>query len=202
MSLPISNYIVDDTNNQIYFTNGISEYIASITPGIYNSDNIVTAVKTAMEATGFGGTVTVTFSENTYMLTIASTVNFGLQFETYGDNSASHILGFDDLDTVVAASCTGNNSINLSIPPCIFIKINEFPITCRSANGYNGTFPIYINTISGEINFYFPNIQYESCTYNTTSQLNLLHISLIDPRSGLLFDINDNEWTMLLQLEY
>jgi hypothetical protein len=45
------------------------EYIASITPGIYNSDNIVTAVKTAMEAIGFGGTVTVTFSENTYMLT-------------------------------------------------------------------------------------------------------------------------------------
>jgi hypothetical protein len=31
-----------------------------------------------MEATRFGGIVTVTFSENLYMLTIASTVNFGL----------------------------------------------------------------------------------------------------------------------------
>jgi hypothetical protein len=72
---------------------GISEYIASITPGIYNSDNIVTTVKTAIEATGFGGTVTVIFSENTYMLTIASTVNFGLQFETYGD-SLSHFVQY------------------------------------------------------------------------------------------------------------
>jgi hypothetical protein len=45
-------------------------------------------------------------------------------------------------------------------------------------------------------------MQYEFYTYNTTSQLNLLHISLIDPKTGLLFDINDNEWTMLLQLEY
>jgi hypothetical protein len=73
LSLPISNYMVDTTNNQIYFTDGVTEYIGNITPGIYNSDNIITAVKTAMEATGFGGTVTVTFSETTYKLTITST---------------------------------------------------------------------------------------------------------------------------------
>jgi hypothetical protein len=155
-----------------------------------------------MEATGFGGTVTVTFSENTYMLTIASTINFGLQFETYTTNSASHILGFDDLDTAVAASCTRNNSINLSIPPCIFLKINEFPVTCRSLNGYNGTFPIYINTISGEINFYFPNMHYEAQTHNTISQLNQLHINLLELRTRSLFDVNNNEWCCLLKLSY
>jgi hypothetical protein len=136
------------------------------------------------------------------MLTIASTINFGLQFKTYTTNSASHILGFDNLDTVVAVSYTRNNSINFSIPPCIFLKINEFPVTCRSSNGYNGTIPIYINTISGEINFYFPNMHYEAQTHNTTSQLNQLHISLLDPRTGLLFDINDNEWCCLLELSH
>jgi hypothetical protein len=52
-------------NIYIYIIYIITEYIGNITPGIYNSDNIVTAVKTAIEATGFGGTVTVTFSKNT-----------------------------------------------------------------------------------------------------------------------------------------
>jgi hypothetical protein len=202
LSLPITNYTVDSTNNLIYFTDRVTEYIATITSGIYTSNDITTAIKTAMEATGYGGVITATFSENTYMLTIDSTVNIELQFGTYSNNSASHILGFDDVDTAVSASLTGNNSINLSVPPCIFIKINEFPVTYRSSNGYNGMFPIYINTISGEINFHFPYTHFKSQTHNTKSQLNQLHISLLDPRTGLPFDINDNEWTMLLQLEY
>jgi hypothetical protein len=202
LALPLSNYTVNTTNNQIYFNDGVSDYIATITPGIYNSDNIITAIKTAMEATGYVGTITVTFSENTYKLTISSTTNFMLQFQTFTTNSASHILGFDELDTVLALSHEGDNSINLSIPPCIFLKIAEFPTMCRSSNGINGTFPIYINTISGEINYFYSNLFFENIAYNTISFTNMLHIQLIDPDTGNLFDINDNEISILLELEY
>jgi hypothetical protein len=139
LALPLSNYIINDSNNIIYFTDNVTDFEASIIPGIYNSDNIVVAIKTAMEATGFAGITTVTFSENTYRLTITSTVNVSLQFSTFMPNSAYQILGFDSIDTSLDIVHEGDNAINLSIPPCIFIKINEFPTMCRSFNGINGT---------------------------------------------------------------
>jgi hypothetical protein len=202
LAMPLSNYTINSTNNLIYFNDGVTDYIATITPGVYNSDNIVTAIKTAMEATGYAGTITVTFSENTYKLTISSTTNFMLQFQTLTDNSANHILGFDELDTVLALSHEGDNSINLSIPSCIFLKIAELPSMVRSSNGINGTFPIYINVISGEVNYFYSNLYFENVAYNTISFTNMLHIQLIDPDTGNTFDINDNDWSMLLELEY
>jgi hypothetical protein len=202
LALPIYNYTVDTTNNQIYFSDGVTNYTASITVGIYNSDNIITAIKIAMETTAYVGTVTVTFFEYTYKLTITSTTNFQLQFATYTTNSANYIMGFDEIDTALSLSYEGDNNIILSIPICIFIKINEFPSMCRFSNDINGTFPIYINTISGEISYFYSNFNFENVTSNTTSLLNNLHISLIDPDTGNLFNINGNEGSMLLCLEY
>jgi hypothetical protein len=204
LSLPITNYTINSYNNLIYFTDGVTDFTATITSGIYNSDNIVLAIKTAIEATAIVGTITVMFLENTYKLTITSTTNFALQFATYTTNSANYIMGFDEVDTASALSHEGNNSINLSIPSCIFVKINEFPTNCRSSNDINGTFPIYIyiNTISGEINFYFPNSQFNLVSNNIVSYLNNLIIQLINPDTGYLFDIQDSEWSMLLALNY
>jgi hypothetical protein len=150
-----------------------------------------------MKATGYVGTITVTFSENTYKLTITSTTNFALQFATYTTNLANHIMGFDELDTTSALSHKGDNSINLSIPPCIFIKINEFLVNCRSSKVSIEPFlsTSIINTISGEVNFYFPNNQFNLVSNSTVSYLNNL---TIHPDTGYLFDIQDSEWSMLL----
>jgi hypothetical protein len=202
LALPLSNYTINDSNNIIYFTDGVTDFEATIIPGIYNSDNIGLAIKNAMESVGYVGTISTYFSENTYTLTIISTTNFSLQFGTFMANSAYQILGFDLVDTSLDIAHEGDNAINLSIPPCIFIKINEFPIMCRSSNGINGTFPIYINTISGEINYFYSNLYFENKANNTISFTNMLHIQLIDPDTGDLFDVNDNEISILLELEY
>jgi hypothetical protein len=126
LALPLSNYTVNTTNNQIYFNDGVTDFIAIITPGIYNSDHIVTAIKTAMEATGYVGTITVTFSENTYKLTISSKTNFMLQFQSFTTNSANHILGFDELDTSLSLSHEGDNFINISIHLVYLSKLLNF----------------------------------------------------------------------------
>jgi hypothetical protein len=110
--------------------------------------------------------------------------------------------GFDSLDTSLAMLHEEDNSINLFIPLCIFIKIAEFPTMCRSSNNINGTFPIYINTVSGEINCFYSNLYFENISFNTISFTNMLHIQLIDPDTSSLFDINDNEISLLLELEY
>jgi hypothetical protein len=176
LAMPLSNYTINDTNNMIYFNDGVTDFAVRIIPGIYNSDNIGLAVKDAMKSTGYAGTISTYFSENTYTFSIISTTNFMLQFGTYTDNSANHILGYDPMDTALDIAHEGDNAINLSIPPCIFIKIAEFPTMCRSSNGVNGTFSIYINTISGEINYFY--LYFENITHSTISLTNMLHIQL------------------------
>jgi hypothetical protein len=99
LALPLSYYIINDSNNLIYFTDGVTDFEATIVPGIYNSDNIGLAIKNAMESVGYVGTISTYFSENTYTLTIISTTNFSLQFGTFMANSAYQILGFDPVNT-------------------------------------------------------------------------------------------------------
>jgi hypothetical protein len=67
----------------------------------------------------------------------------------------------------------------------------------RSSNGINGNFPIYINVISGKINYFYQNMNFENHATSTISLLNNLHISLIDPDTSDIFDINDNKWFCL-----
>jgi hypothetical protein len=133
LALSFSNYTINDSNNIIYFIDGVTNFEVTIIPGIYNSDNIGLAIKNAMKSVGYVGTISTYFSENIYTLTIVSTTNFSLQFGTFMANSAYQILGFDSVDTSLDIAHEKDNAINLSIPPCIFITINEYPTMCRSS---------------------------------------------------------------------
>lgn len=199
LNLPVTNYNINSANNIIYVNNGVTTSNAVITPGIYTATTILVAIKAAIEATGVGGTITATFSDLTYRVTIAGTVAFSLAFSNIL-NSSAHILGFPNVNTSSSTSHEGSYAINLSVPPCVFIRIDEFPVMCKSTNGVNGTYPVYLNTISGEISFHFDNTHYHNETSSTVSNINMLNVTLVDPRDGTLFDLNGNDWAMLLEL--
>ena len=201
LQLPISNFNVSSSNNIISVFDGVSTYNATVTPGIYDTISILPAIKSAIEATPYTGTITATYSDITQRLNITGTSNLSLAFSNT-TNSMASLLGFLNNDTVFGLSHISTNAINLSIPPCIFIKVNEFPMMCKSTNGVNGTFAIYINVISGEINFLYSNTHYEVEATSTLTNINRLNISLIDPRTNTLFDIQNNDWSMLLEFIY
>jgi hypothetical protein len=97
LSLPVTNYTIESDNNTIYFSDGIDEWVATVTPGIYNSETLLPAIKEAMEDTTYTGTITATYNETTCKLTIISTLPYLFQWGT--TNSIAHFLGFPDANT-------------------------------------------------------------------------------------------------------
>lgn len=199
LNLPVTNFNVNETNNIIYIFDGVDTHEAIVTPGVYDIVSILSAIKTAIEATPYTGTITATFDDTTLRLTITGTVNFSLAFDST-TNSMAHILGFGNTITTLGLTHTSLYSINLSVPPCVFIRINEFPVMCKSTTGISGTFPVYLNTISGEINFHFDKTHFNNESQGTLSNINMMNVSLVDPRDGSEFSIQGNDWTMLLEL--
>jgi hypothetical protein len=70
ISLPLTNYIINTLNNNIYFRVGVIDYIATITPGVYDYSTFLNQIKSAIELTGFGGIITVIYSDTTLKFTI------------------------------------------------------------------------------------------------------------------------------------
>jgi hypothetical protein len=93
ISLPLTNYIINTLNNKIYFRVGVTDYIATMTPGVYDYSTILSEIKTAMEATSFGGVITVLYSDSTLKFTINSTVSFLFTWGEFTISSAAYILG-------------------------------------------------------------------------------------------------------------
>jgi hypothetical protein len=198
LNLLLANY----TNNKIYFTNNVNNFVGTIASGVYDITTFLQAVKTAMESSRYGGTVIVTFSDLTYKLTINSSTSIFFQWGTFTSNFAYNLLGFLQGDTIFGFIHTADNSLNLSIPSCFFIYISQFPVMCRNVNNVVGTFPVYTTGNSGDISFLWERTHYELESTSTISSLNQLHIQLIDPRTGRRFDINNIDWAMLLELQY
>ncbi len=200
LALPLTNYIVDSTNQNIYFSDG-TDYVGAMTPGIYDYITILNEIKTAMEATAYTGTITATYDDSTFKFNIAGTIAFSLDFATYTSGSAAYLLGFNNSDTVSAASHTSDDVAHLSIPPYFYININEIPSVTRSTNGDVCTFPIFSQNISGYINYHWAQTHYELCIPGGTAPLQTMSINL-KYRSGLEFNLNDTDWCMLLELSY
>lgn len=201
VSIPQTNYIITSSNNKIYFTDGTS-YTATITEGIYDYITILPEIKTKMEATAYAGTITLTYNDN-FKFEFAGSVNFGFEFGTYTTNSMNEVLGFAQSDTAIAASHVADMASNLSIPPCMLIKIRELGthhIVTSSAK--YGTFIIYSNVVSGFVTQHFANTNMiEISEYNTTQPISQFNVELIDAYTGeplILY----SDWQFTLKLTY
>jgi hypothetical protein len=200
--LPLTNYIVDTSNQNIYFSDG-TDYIAILTPGIYDYVTILTEIKSAMEATAYAGTITAIYDVFTFKFTIVGTIAFSLTFETNTSNSAAYLLGFNLVDTGSATSHTGDDIAHLSIPPYFYINIDSFNSQTSSTNSENSTFVIFSQNISGYVNFHWHSTHYPLVIPGPPGNdaIQFLNIN-IRTRGGDYLNLNDTDWQMLLEFEY
>jgi len=101
-----TNIEVDSTNNYINFNEGGGEISATVDAGTYTLTEILTAIKTAMDAVG-GQEYTVTLNRATRKITISATSNFDLLIST---GSQSGISIWSDIGFTSGADLTSTNS--------------------------------------------------------------------------------------------
>ena len=146
-NIPKTEYLINDSNNKIHFSDDGTEYVATITNGNYTISTLVTAIKNAMETVGTS-TFTVTNDSVTNKITIVSSGStFSLLFnggsETYGEttrttypeSSAAEIIGFSKSDFTGALTYTGDFQYNLNGPTYVLLEIDDFD----NINGVHNT---------------------------------------------------------------
>ena len=199
--LPLTHYNVSSQNNKVYFTDGVTDYEATLVNGIYDTDSILDAVKVAMEATSYSGTITVTFDAIAHLYQISSSTNISLQFGTYTTNSISELLGYNNVNTALGLTHIANNVCNLSVPEYFFINLSGVNSNVQTTNSETGTFVVFITTNSGGVNYHFENTNYKSSSKWNVHPLQTVRVTLKE-RGNKIFDINGVNWSMLLKLSY
>jgi len=136
-SIPKTEYLINSTNNTIYFSeNGGSLITATIPTGNYTEATLATAIDNALETAGTDTyTVTVdTTLTNKFTITKSSGTlelffdggeeQHGTSTRTvYKENSIGPIIGFTATDLSGAATYTGQNQYNLSGPSYVLLKL-------------------------------------------------------------------------------
>jgi len=200
LSLPLTNYIIDSSNQNIYFKSD-SSFTAVLSPGIYDYVTLCDEIKRAMEATGYTGTITAYYSPVTLKFIITGTVAFMFEWGTYTTNSASYILGFNNGDTALGLTQYSTNVPQLSIPPYFYINIDAFPSLCRSSKGDNATFVIFSQYNSGFLNFHFDKTHYSLEIDGSIAPIQYFNVNL-KSRGDYPMNLNNCDWQMLLEFCY
>jgi len=202
ISMPNTIYNITSVNNLIYFSEGSTALVATITPGAYNSTSILTAISTAMTSSSTSSyTYTATFNQNTFMITITSTGSFTLTFSTNTTNSAGYILGFTT-NTSAGTSQTGNQVIQLNQPLFYYITISQFPICVKSTNSIDmATFVFSSTANAGNIETY--NVLQRYCEIFTYDNQNIKEIDVkLSLPNNQVPNLNGGDWIMILKIIY
>lgn len=152
---------VNDTNNQVYFTDSTTSRVGTLTNGYYDFTDIQSNLQTAMNDASTD-TFTVSGDTKTNKLTITSASNFRFTFGTNTTNTSRKLLGFTATDGSNNTTQTSNICVDLN--PYKQIFINVIQNDNRDIDGIN-----YFNTsliINGIGNFgdivrYVPNDNFD-----------------------------------------
>jgi hypothetical protein len=202
-SMPLTQYNIDSTNNQVYFSVDGDDFTAEITPGSYNVCTLCSELKRIMNLVSThifdiwydSGLLKLVF-------TILSFADFAFTFGTNTDNSAAHILGFLESDSVSAATILSDNAINLSLPLYFYIDIPQIGIHVRSTNENDfATFIVSSMQNSGGINVFNMFSSYQLLEQFGHSSLSAIDIR-IKERGNKLVDLQNADWQMVLRLFY
>ena len=136
--VPKTQYLINGSNNIIYFDEGAGEISATVAVGNYTPTTLGTALGNAMTTAG-GQTYTATADETlTNKYTISAAGGFSLIFvgdtvtynETtrtnYKTNSIGPIIGFPKTDLASNTTHTGTNQFNLNGDTYLLLHIQDF----------------------------------------------------------------------------
>ena len=139
-NVPKSEYLINTSNNKIYFTdNGSAELTATLPVGNYTPATLATAISTAMTTVATNTFTATVDSVLTNKFTIAVntgifTMDFKGDDEKYGntvrskyrDNSIGPVIGFSQIDVSGAGTYIGQNQYNLNGPTYVLLHIDDF----------------------------------------------------------------------------
>ena len=202
LSIPMTNYYINSTNNTIYFNSSSTSLSAQLNPGAYDYLTLGTEIKRVMEATAYSGTITVTYDTDDFLFTIAGTVAYYFEWDLFDTNTFAPVLGYPNVSTAPAAtSHTALYPSVLAIPQYFYIDIDQFNHMLQSTDNSNHTFPIFITALKGDILLHFENNNYNIDNIHGNHPIHKLDIKL-QSRDNVAYNINNSDWSMLLELEY
>jgi len=197
--IPNTQYVFTSANNYIDFNEGAGALSAQITPGTYSIDDLVSHLKTILDAAG-SDTYTVSFDEITKKLTIASTGSFSLLWSSgsHSATSAYKELGWNQTDVSSGSSHTAPNSLKISGDDYWFISVRNMPLNGvqGGSNSIGFTFKVPINVGYGDIVFYTQ----ETGLNQTITQANvcfcqpIFYVQLLDAY-GKIVDLQGRDWS-------
>lgn len=198
LQMPQTQYNINSTNNKVYFNDGVNCNF-TIPTGNYSVYDFITALQTGFNTVS--ANYIVTYSDVSMKITITGLIPFQLLFGTNTTNTGAYIMGFNNIDNVLALSQTSNNCIDLSLPLYICCDISEFETNVKSTNDSSSTFVFVNKGNCGDILVYTEMSDYKQCTSITESNIQNLHIRWTIPGNYPL-DINNADWMMVLRLHY
>lgn len=182
--IPISEYVVNETNNLLYFeeTNGVS-LVAVITPGNYSPSELATEIETQMNAVGSSTyTVPVDMLQNKFIINSdgsggsgifnllfdGGTVPIGFEREktVYLPRSIGEVIGFAPADLTGSLTYTGQYTYNLKGEKYILLYVREAELLkTRDSNVKNAFAKIVLDRPLGETKFYSRNTDNQFIKY-------------------------------------
>ena len=201
-SVPIIQYNIDSSNNLVYFNDGSSDWVATLSSGAYTYITLPIELKRAMDDVS-SQSFDVSYSEITFKLsvTVTSVASFKFTFSNTS-NSAARILGFQNSDTSLAATHTSFFSLNLSLPMYFFVQIPELGTHVKSSSQNDwGTFVLTTSGNSGDILTFNMFSGYQLLESFQHSSLSSVNIRLVNS-GGELLDLRGLDWIMVLKLHY
>lgn len=199
--MPNSMYIINSTNNKLVLTfDGYGDITLTSPDSNYTADQLADWVTDEMSAyLGDVGTVVCTFSYNTLKFTISSTTT---NFYISSDTTIYYEMGFtDDMDGASASTITSSDTLDLSGPYNIYVKMNNLNIGNLVSNNTisNCIAQIPIDSIQGDIIFYAPA---EPIYYKVNARaISKIHMTLVDGTNTQL-QINGAKWSCKLAFHY
>ena len=197
ISVPYTWYSVRSTNNSFVFTEGAGNLTATITPGNYTAAQLVTELKTQLDAAG-ALTYTVSYSSSTGKLTISAGSNFTI--ESTDASFTAAFTGFTT-DRSGASSYAADNVLQLT-DRYILLKSNVAP-NDYVENGLRDSIMAFIpvNVATNEVINYQPNsrqVNYFDPEGKSHSRINSIQFKL-EHVDGEKVDLNGVPWTAELE---
>lgn len=226
--IPKTEYLVNSSNNKIYFQELISQQnnntynITTIPTGNYSLSTLKTAIETNMNNSSITGAVyfvdTITFAPQN-KITISSDMGgttqiFNLIFyggteeynETftskYPENSIGPLIGFSIKNFTGSTSYTSDNQLNLYGENYLFLQINNFKTVENSSSNVKNIFAKISLDTNDNVKYFKNNDEYRIIKKFKPVLLRLdrLNISFLK-YNGDFYDFNGVDHSLLFKVE-
>jgi len=195
ITLPYTQYNVNNNNNKIYFDENGTDRTGTLTNGDYSAADLAAEIVVAMDAAG-GNDYACTNDSKTYKFTFTKlgtgdNVNFHFTWGTNTSNSARILLGFTAVDGTSAASQVSNQAYNLSEPNLIRVIIDGTEL--ERSEHEEATLSIPTNVTAGSlIHYVYEKHEVKPFKLNI-SNVGRVHFRLLDWENNDI-DLNGSEW--------